>query len=99
MNTENFSGKAQAYAAARPGYPDEAIEYIRSLVRQDAVFADVGAGTGKFTELIARHGYEVFAVEPNDDMRKQLEITLKPYINVKIKIVDELKNITLRAKH
>jgi 16S rRNA A1518/A1519 N6-dimethyltransferase RsmA/KsgA/DIM1 with predicted DNA glycosylase/AP lyase activity len=84
MNTENFSGKAQAYAAARPGYPDEAIEYIRSLVRQDAVFADVGAGTGKFTELIARHGYEVFAVEPNDDMRKQLEITLKPYINVKI---------------
>ena len=28
MNTEKFTGKAQAYANARPGYPDEAVEYI-----------------------------------------------------------------------
>ena len=31
MNTKIFTGKAQAYAAARPGYPNEAIDYIRSL--------------------------------------------------------------------
>ena len=53
MNTEAFTGKAQAYTNARPGYPDEATEYICSLVKPDAVFADVGAGTGKFTSLIA----------------------------------------------
>jgi len=30
MNTEGFTGKAQAYAAARPGYPDESIvKYCR----------------------------------------------------------------------
>ena len=84
MNTGKFTGKAQAYAAARPGYPDQAIAYIRSLVPQNAVFADIGAGTGKFTELIARHGYEIYAVEPNDDMREQLAVTLAPFDNVRI---------------
>ena len=84
MNTKGFTGKAQAYAAARPGYPDEAIDYIRSLVPPNAVFADIGAGTGKFTEFIARCGYEVIAVEPNADMREQLAVTLAPFPNVTI---------------
>jgi SAM-dependent methyltransferase len=84
MNTEKFTGKAQAYANARPGYPDAAIDYIRTLAPESAVFADIGAGTGKFTELLARYGYEVFAVEPNADMREQLFVTLAPYPNAKI---------------
>ena len=84
MNTEIFTGKAEAYAKARPGYPDMAIDYIRGLVSQGAVFADIGAGTGKFTELLARHGYTLFAVEPNRDMQEQLTVTLAPYQNAKI---------------
>ena len=84
MNTENFTGKAEAYAIGRPGYPKEAIEYICSLVSQDAVFADIGAGTGKFTVTLADRGYSVFAIEPNEDMSKQLTITLLPFPNVKI---------------
>ena len=82
MNTEGFTGKAQSYAAARPGYPAEAIDYIRSLVPTMAVLADIGAGTGKFTELIAQYGYEIFAIEPNADMRKELTISLTPFSNV-----------------
>ncbi|MDR0287953.1 MAG: class I SAM-dependent methyltransferase [Clostridiales bacterium] len=84
MNTELFTGKAEAYAKARPGYPDSAIDYIASLARTNAVFADIGAGTGKFTELLAKRGYSVFAVEPNRDMRTQLAVTLDSYSNVKI---------------
>ena len=84
MNAEIFTGKAEAYAKARPGYPDAAIEYIVGLVPKNAVFADVGAGTGKFTELIARKGYAVFAVEPNADMRGQLTDVLAPYPNAEI---------------
>ena len=84
MNTEGFTGKAHAYANARPSYPDEAIDYIRSLVQYNAVIADIGAGTGKFTVLLARHGHEIFAVEPNADMREQLSITLAQFSNVKI---------------
>lgn len=84
MNFENFTGKAEAYAKGRPGYPNAAIEYICSLVPQDAVFADIGAGTGKFTVALAERGYSVFAIEPNVDMRRQLAITLAPYANVSI---------------
>jgi len=78
-NTEAFSGKAEVYAAARPSYPDTAIEYIKSLVPKGAIFADVGAGTGKFTECLARHSLKLLAVEPNDDMREQLAKTLANY--------------------
>nr|WP_308741989.1 class I SAM-dependent methyltransferase [uncultured Anaerocolumna sp.] len=84
MNIENFTGKAEAYAIGRPGYPKSAIEYICSLVPQDAVLADIGAGTGKFTVTLAERGYSVYAVEPNADMRRQLAITLAPYTNVSI---------------
>lgn len=84
MNTELFTGKALAYAQARPGYPDAAIEYIRSLVPEGAVFADVGAGTGKFSELLAKRGCAVLAVEPNGDMREQLTAALAPYPNAKV---------------
>ena len=83
-NTKLFSGKAEAYAKARPGYPEEAIEYIASLVPANAVFADIGAGTGKFTECLARRGFKVFAIEPNADMREQLAVTLNPYPNAEI---------------
>jgi 16S rRNA A1518/A1519 N6-dimethyltransferase RsmA/KsgA/DIM1 with predicted DNA glycosylase/AP lyase activity len=84
LNTEGFTGKAKAYAAARPGYPDEAINYICSLVPANAVFADIGAGTGKFTELIAQCGFEIYAVEPNADMREQLVVTLAQFPNAEI---------------
>lgn len=97
MNIEAFTGRAQAYTKARPGYPDEAMEYIRKLVPPDAVFADIGAGTGKFTELLARYGYEIFAVEPNADMREQLAITLASFPNTKI--VDGTAEATALPDH
>jgi len=81
MNTELFTGKARVYADARPGYPGEAMDYIAALVPRDAVFADIGAGTGKFTVLPARCGYRLSAVEPNADMRRQLAAALAPFPN------------------
>jgi ubiquinone/menaquinone biosynthesis C-methylase UbiE len=84
MSKEAFTGRGQAYAEARPGYSNEAVEYIHSLAAPNAVYADIGAGTGKFTELIARYGNEIFAVEPNADMLEQLAVTLAPFKNAKI---------------
>jgi len=60
------------------------VEYIYQLAPTDAVFADIGAGTGKFTELLARYGNKVFAVEPNTDMREQLAIALAQFPNATI---------------
>ncbi|HSH75785.1 MAG TPA: class I SAM-dependent methyltransferase, partial [Longimicrobiales bacterium] len=37
------------------------------------VVADVGSGTGIATELFLRHGNTVFAVEPNEAMRRAAE--------------------------
>lgn len=84
MSIDNFTGKAKAYAKGRPSYPEAVIDTIVGLAPKDAVFADIGAGTGKFTVKLAERNYSVFAVEPNADMRKQLTISLSPFPNVKI---------------
>ena len=94
MNTEKFTGKAQDYVEARPSYPDEAIEYIYKLAPPKAVFADIGAGTGKLTELLARYGNEIFAVEPNIDMREHLTSVCKLLMNIEI-IEGTAENTTL----
>jgi SAM-dependent methyltransferase len=41
------------------------------------VIADVGSGTGILTELFIRNGNTVLAVEPNDEMRKFAERSLR----------------------
>lgn len=97
MNTENFTGKAEAYAKGRPGYPQAAIETIFGLAPSGTVFADVGAGTGKFTVKLAEHGYPVFSIEPNADMRKQLAITLAPFANANI--IDGTAEATTLPNH
>jgi len=68
-----FTGKATAYAKARPGYAPAALDFIFQAVKSEAVFADIGAGTGKFTSLLAKRVQRVYAVEPNDDMRAQIK--------------------------
>lgn len=97
MNTDKFTGKAQAYANACPGYPKEAVEYICSLAPPDAIFADIGAGTGKFSVELAQRRFFVFAVEPNADMREQLTASLSPFPN--IKIVDGTAEATKLPDH
>lgn len=97
MSIDNFTGKAEAYAIGRPGYPKEAIEAILGLVPSGAIFADIGAGTGKFTVKLAESGYSIFAVEPNADMRGQLAITLAPFSNVKI--IDGTAETTTLPNH
>lgn len=69
--TERFSDRAQAYAAARPGYPREiATELMRAFaLPQGAVVADLGSGTGLSCEPFLHAGLTVIGVEPNDAMR------------------------------
>lgn len=71
---QGFEKEAQAYARGRPDYPQALSDWLQSPVgagpgRQ---VADVGAGTGKFTALLARTGAQVTAVEPVDAMRAQI---------------------------
>ena len=84
MTQELFTGKAESYATSRPDYPEAVMDYIETLVSPDATFADIGAGTGIFTRLIAARGYRVYALEPNPDMSSQLEKALRSYPRVTI---------------
>lgn len=72
QSTERFGDRAQAYAAYRPSYPDEAIDVVLEGLGDPSALeiADVGAGTGISSRLFADRGAHVVAVEPNADMRR-----------------------------
>ena len=68
----DFTDQADAYARARPGYPEAMVDLLAAHVRvaaEDPV-ADVGAGTGLFTRLLAARKLRVTAIEPNAAMRE-----------------------------
>jgi SAM-dependent methyltransferase len=71
--TGRFSDRADNYAKFRPSYPPQAISFILDafLPRgpQTLTAADIGAGTGIFSRLLADRGVRVIAIEPNASMR------------------------------
>ena len=73
--TNRFDGKGEIYAKARPKYAAELLGYLKNVwnIPEGSIFADIGSGTGIFTGQLLQCGYRVFAVEPNDDMRKKAE--------------------------
>ena len=48
-------------------------------ISEDCVIADIGSGTGIFSRQLLHNGYNVYAVEPNADMRKKAEEMLSEY--------------------
>lgn len=74
MKQGDFTGLAEHYKKYRKGYSQEVLRVILAytgLEIHEAVVADIGAGTGKFTEQLWKNGLKGFAVEPNDDMRQE----------------------------
>jgi len=73
--TERFGDRAADYVAGRPSYPAAAIDALfDGLGDPHAVFAaDLGAGTGISSVLLAERGAQVLAVEPNQAMREAAE--------------------------
>ncbi len=69
--TTRFGDRADDYAAARPSYPGAALDVLFQGLGdpQDVVVADLGAGTGISSRLLAERGAQVLAVEPNAPMR------------------------------
>ena len=82
LDVNPFVGEGGAYDSVRPAYPDEAVAALVDAARcargsaasvQGGPLraADIGAGTGKMSELLARSGLLVDAVEPSEAMRAQ----------------------------
>ena len=74
-NTGRFTGRANVYAKARPGYAAKMVERLCGWAELSpaSTVADIGAGTGIFSAQLAATGARVIAVEPNDDMRAEAE--------------------------
>ena len=71
-----FADRAADYARFRPSYPDAAIDAAIFGLRAEGrplVAADIGAGTGISSRLLAARGLVVVAVEPNAAMRESAE--------------------------
>jgi ubiquinone/menaquinone biosynthesis C-methylase UbiE len=71
---QGFQQAATLYEQARPSYPSEAIDWIKSLCDKPDIIIDMGAGTGKLTRLLGTMGArELVAIEPVSAMRENLK--------------------------
>ncbi|HET7235156.1 MAG TPA: class I SAM-dependent methyltransferase [Actinomycetota bacterium] len=70
-----YARAVEHYRRGRPSYPDDAVQYmVRELgIGDGRDVLELGAGTGRFTELIALSGARVTATEPVTAMRDVLE--------------------------
>jgi SAM-dependent methyltransferase len=79
--TLRFSNRVENYIKYRPRYPREVIETLLKdcALTSSALIADIGSGTGALTGLFLENGNQVFAVEPNKEMREGAECLLGKY--------------------
>src|SRR3954471_7765879 len=65
-----YQRAAGVYERSRPSYPMAALAELADALPLQAgrTVVDLGAGTGKFTRLLALTGAEVIAVEPVPEM-------------------------------
>jgi len=78
---QRFSTRVADYVRYRPSYPSALLDLLRSecSLRPGHVIADIGSGTGFFSELFLKNGNRVYGVEPNKDMRRAGEEYLASY--------------------
>lgn len=74
----SFGAAADTYEAARPDYPFEAVAWMLEKLAPGARrVADVGAGTGKLTRVLAKApDAEVVAIDPDPTMLAKLRLTV-----------------------
>jgi SAM-dependent methyltransferase len=73
-----FADSADIYAASRPAYPGEALDWLRDRIgiEPGSRVVEVGAGTGLFTRLILETGAKVLATDPVAEMLTHLAATV-----------------------
>lgn len=81
--TTRFSDRVADYVKARPAYPPQVIEHLKSDpgLQPDWQIADIGSGTGISCVGFLENGNAVTAVEPNAAMRAAAEQSLRGFAN------------------
>jgi len=67
-----FSDRVEDYVRYRPSYPSDVLDTLRNEcgLTASSTIADIGAGTGILSQLFLLNGNTVYAVEPNEPMRR-----------------------------
>lgn len=78
------------YHKVRPGYPSDSLDWLlhNSLLPVGHAL-DVGAGTGKYTQLLTARGWQVSAVDPSSDMLAQLTADF-PHVATHVGVAETL---------
>lgn len=85
MKTEwDYSNYAEAYLK-RPDYSESAIDKMLEYanISSKAKICDIGAGVAHLTLMLASRGYDITAVEPNDEMRKNGIMRTEKFSNIR----------------
>ncbi len=67
----SFGDVAEAYDRARPSYPTEAAAWL--VGSEPVTVLELGAGTGKLTEVLVGLGHDVHATDPDEQMLAVLQ--------------------------
>jgi SAM-dependent methyltransferase len=82
-STKRLSSRVENYVKYRPGYPAPVIDLLRREcdLSPASQVADIGSGTGILTEMLLKSDGQIFAVEPNQEMRMAAERLLSANSN------------------
>ena len=85
--SEMFNQMAEYYDKFRPSYPKEIIDSLISStsLSRGSKLLEIGAGSGKATELFVNKGFEILCIEPGSDL---VNIGNTRFANEKIKFVE-----------
>ncbi len=97
---KRFSDRVENYIKYRPKYPQALIDFLINDLKliPENIGADIGSGTGIFSEMLLRNGNKVFGVEPNKEMREAAEKLLNGYPNfISINGTSESTNLEFQS--
>ena len=85
--SRSFGGVADAYDRGRPTYPREAAAWLAG--EQPTTVLELGAGTGKLTEVLVALGHDVHATDPDEQMLERLRERL-PDVRTSVAAAEEI---------
>lgn len=70
--SEMFNKAADYYDKYRPSYPKDIIDTIinEAKIQRGAKIIEIGAGSGKATQLFSNKGFDILCIEPGEDLAK-----------------------------